>query len=138
MSRGPTRQAWTMVIPPLLALLSLQGCVVTDDGWATGPGRSITAGPKSGRGDLVFLALNEIRLVECVPFIEETTGKRVNLDDRPEVRDHRFSLWTKELVTRLEAVQLVLDQLRLDGLEVSETRDAIDIRLGEAGGSGPD
>lgn len=72
--------------------------------------------------DKVVLAFDELRLGEVAIFLQEHFGKPVYMSSR--LFDNQMTLLSDEVITRDEAALRVIEKLRADGVEVTETYDA--------------
>ena len=127
-NRAATSAPYFLAMGPLLILPGLQGCTQGGDARAATSSGVAALSPGNER---VLLALDEIRLSDLVPFLETETGKRVELEDLEALRSHRISVQSRNLVPRSTVPSRVLNQLRLDGLDVVETDDVIYIQIGD-------
>ncbi len=79
--------------------------------------------------DRVTLAFDAVRLDYLVPFLMSQSGKVVTVD--PDATGYKLTLISSNVMSIDEAFTRVMNKLRSDGLDVSETEDTIVISAGQ-------
>ncbi|MFZ9689611.1 MAG: secretin N-terminal domain-containing protein [Phycisphaerales bacterium] len=76
------------------------------------------------RTDMVLVNCTDVQLMQLLPFIMETTGKTV-IPKLASVKQQTITIMSDRKVTRAEALEMIFQALRLNGVAVVETEDLI-------------
>ncbi|MBM4110661.1 MAG: hypothetical protein FJ254_04775, partial [Phycisphaerae bacterium] len=76
------------------------------------------------RSDMVLVNCSDVQLMQLLPFIVETTGKTV-IPKLASVKQQTVTIMSDRKVTRSEALEMIFQALRLNGVAVVETEDLI-------------
>lgn len=76
------------------------------------------------RTDMVLVNCSDVQLMQLLPFIVETTGKTV-IPKLASVKQQTITIMSDRKVTRAEALEMIFQALRLNGVAVVETEDLI-------------
>jgi len=76
------------------------------------------------RTDMVQVNCTDVQLMQLLPFIMETTGKTV-IPKLASVKQQTITIMSDRKVTRAEALEMIFQALRLNGVAVVETEDLI-------------
>lgn len=76
------------------------------------------------RTDMVLVNCSDVQLMQLLPFIVETTGKTV-IPKLASVKQQTITIMSDRKVSRAEALEMIFQALRLNGVAVVETEDLI-------------